>query len=202
VPAAHLAAEMVVPAGDATWLVPCDAVAMEPQAATSGEPRFRVQFDGAPAERLGGPEVERWLVERATVGLCALQAGLADRALRMTAEYTASRQQFERPIATFQAVSQRVADAYIDAEAIRLTMLQAAWRLDEGMPASDEVAIAKFWASDGGQRVLAAAQHLHGGMGADTDYPLHRYTLWSKQIELTLGSGTRQLVALGEAMAR
>ena len=95
----------------------------------------------------------------------------------MTAEYTKTREQFDRPIATFQAVGQRAADAYIDTEAIRLTAWQAIWRLSEGLPATAEVAVAKFWAAEGGQRVVHAAQHLHGGMGVDKDYPLHRYFL-------------------------
>ena len=97
-------------------------------------------------------------------------------------------------------MGQRLADAYIDVEAIRLTMWQAAWRLAEGLPSEEQVAIAKFQASDGGQRVCAAAQHLHGGIGVDLDYPLHRYTLWAKQVELTLGSGTPQLVKIGEML--
>jgi 3-oxocholest-4-en-26-oyl-CoA dehydrogenase beta subunit len=75
-------------------------------------------------------------------------------------------------------------------------MWQAAWRLAEGMPAADEIAIAKYWASDGGQRVAAATQHLHGGMGVALDYPLHRYTLWAKQNELTLGAASKQLDVL------
>ena len=98
-------------------------------------------------------------------------------------------------------MQQRAADAFIDVEAIRLTTWQAAWRLDEGLPARDEVRIAKFWAAEAGQRVAYAAQHLHGGIGVDVDYPLHRYYLWSKQLELTLGSGARQLARLGEAIA-
>jgi alkylation response protein AidB-like acyl-CoA dehydrogenase len=118
----------------------------------------------------------------------------------MTADYVAGRQQFERPIGSFQAVGQRIADAYIDVEAMRLTMWSAAWRLARGLPATEDAVIAKFWASDGGQRVMAAAQHLHGGIGVAMDDPLHRYTLMSKQIELTLGSGTPQLAALGEML--
>src|SRR5436305_408 len=105
------------------------------------------------------------------------------------------------PTATFQAVGQRAADAYIDTEAIRLTALQAAWRLEEGLPAATEVAVAKFWAADGGQRVVHAAQHLHGGIGVDRDYPLHRYFLWAKELELTLGGATPQLLKLGEILA-
>ena len=119
----------------------------------------------------------------------------------MTAEYTKTREQFDRPIATFQAVGQRAADAYIDTEAIRLTAWQAIWRLSEGLPATAEVAVAKFWAAEGGQRVVHAAQHLHGGMGVDRDYPLHRYFLWAKQLELTLGGATPQLLKLGAILA-
>ena len=127
--------------------------------------------------------------------------GVCEQALKMTAEYTKTREQFDRPIATFQAVGQRAADAYIDTEAIRLTALQAAWRLEEGLPAATEVAVAKFWAADGGQRVVHAAQHLHGGIGVDRDYPLHRYFLWAKELELTLGGATPQLLKLGEILA-
>ena len=81
-------------------------------------------------------------------------------------------------------------------------MWQAAWRLAADLPASNEVAVAKFWAADGGHRVTYAAQHLHGGIGLDLDYPVHRYFVWSKQIELTLGGATRQLVRLGDALGR
>ena len=85
---------------------------------------------------------------------------------------------------------------------VRLTTWQAAWRLAADRPATTEVAIAKFWASEAAHRVVYAAQHLHGGIGVDVDYPLHRYYPWSKQIELTLGSGTRQLARLGADLAR
>ena len=92
-------------------------------------------------------------------------------ALAMTAKYTSEREQFDKKIASFQAVGQRAADAYIDAEMVRLTALQAAWRLSEGWPADEEIAIAKFWAGDGGMRVVHACQHLHGGLGVDTRLP-------------------------------
>jgi alkylation response protein AidB-like acyl-CoA dehydrogenase len=148
----------------------------------------------------GGP-VLHWLLERATVACCAVVAGVCEEALRLTAEYTKTREQFGRPIASFQAVGQRAADAYIDTEAVRITALQAAWRLASGLPAAEEVAVAKFWAADAGQRVVHAAQHLHGGMGVDRDYPLHRYFLWAKQLELTLGGATEQLRHLGALLA-
>lgn len=136
-----------------------------------------------------------------TAGLCAMQAGVSAEALRMTAEYTKGRKQFDKPIATFQAVGQRAADAYIDALAIKMTAQHAAWLLAEGLPAEEELAIAKFWAAEAGQRVAHAAQHLHGGIGVDMDYPLHRYFTWTKQIELALGGATEQLVRIGERLA-
>ncbi|MBA3653303.1 MAG: acyl-CoA/acyl-ACP dehydrogenase [Actinobacteria bacterium] len=136
-----------------------------------------------------------------TAGLCAMQAGVTEEALRITAEYTKDRKQFDKPIASFQAVGQRAADAYIDVQAIKLTAQQAAWLLSEGLPADDELAIAKFWAAEGGQRVVHAAQHLHGGIGVDLDYPLHRYFTLAKQIELSLGGATEQLVKIGQNLA-
>ena len=144
-----------------------------------------------------GVAVVDWITLRATAGLAAMSAGVCDAALHITAEYTKTREQFGRKIATFQAVSQRVGDIYIDTEAIRLTALQAAWRIGQGLPAAREVAIAKYWAAEGGWRVVFAAQHLHGGMGVDRDYPIHRYFLAAKSIELTLGGATEQLLTLG-----
>ena len=126
---------------------------------------------------------------------------MCEEALSLTAEYTKTRKQFDQPIAMFQAVGHRAADAYIDTEAIRLTSWQAAWRIGAGMPAEAEVAVAKFWAAEGGKRVVHAAQHLHGGVGVDRDYPLHRYFLYAKQLELTLGGATRQLLAIGRMLA-
>ncbi len=176
------------------------------QDTTIGIPEAQLVLHDAPVLGVlgavgGGDEVAAWITLRATAALAATSVGVCEAALRMTAEYTKTRIQFGRPIATFQAVGQRAADAYIDTEAVRLTALQAAWRIDEGIPADNAVAIAKFWAADGGQRVVAAAQHLHGGMGVDRDYPLHRYFLWAKSIELTLGGATAQLLKLGAAIA-
>ena len=96
----------------------------------------------------------------------------------------------------------RAADAYIDTEAIRVTTWQAAWRLDSGLPATEAVAVAHWWASEAGQRVVHATQHLHGGMGADISYPIHRYFLWGKQIELMLQGPSAELARLGSVLAR
>jgi alkylation response protein AidB-like acyl-CoA dehydrogenase len=216
VPAGLVADTILVPAtvtgsGEVgLFVVPADAPGLgrERQGTTTGTPEARLVLDGVTvgADAALGPvdaagTVVAWLVEHATVAACAVMAGLAAEAVRITGEYTTGREQFGRPIATFQAVGQRAADAYVDAQAIRLTMLQAAWRLAAGAPADREVAIAKYWASAGGQRVVHAASHLHGGIGVDRDYPLHRYFLLAKQLELFLGGSSRQLVALGEILA-
>jgi alkylation response protein AidB-like acyl-CoA dehydrogenase len=218
VPAATLAERIVVPAATApgaigVFLVDPRApgVRLARQVTTAGELQSLVALDGAVVganDVLGDPsrgsEVLSWLVQRATVALCAMELGVAERALAMTASYTTTRQQFERPIATFQAVSQRAADAYVDVESMRVTTWQAAWRLAEvgGRHTADEVvSIAKFFAAEAGHRVVYAAQHLHGGMGYDLEYPLHRYYVLSKQIELTLGSASAHIARLGRALA-
>jgi alkylation response protein AidB-like acyl-CoA dehydrogenase len=119
----------------------------------------------------------------------------------MTAEYTTGRKQFNKPLATFQAVAQRAADAFIWVEGMRWTAWQAAWRLSTGESAAADVAVAKYWAGEGGHFTTYAAQHLHGGIGLDVDYPVHRYFLWAKQIDLSLGSSVQHLARLGAEMA-
>jgi alkylation response protein AidB-like acyl-CoA dehydrogenase len=119
----------------------------------------------------------------------------------MSATYTTGREQFGRPVATFQAVGHRLADAFVDVEAMRLTTLQAVWLLDAGLPAATEVAVAKWWTCEGGHRVAHAAQHVHGGVGVDVEYPLSRYFRWSKQMEMTLGAAPAQLLRIGNTLA-
>ena len=203
VPAGTLAARFVVSARDGLYAVEAadDGVTVEQQDTTSGVPEARVTLDGAAAVRVGGPEAVAAALDRGLAASCVMMAGVCDAALRLTAEYARTRTQFERVIASFQAVSQRAADAYIDNEAVRLTAWQAAWRVDRGLPAAEQLLTAKFWAAEGGQRVVHAAHHLHGGMGVDRDYPLHRYFLMAKQLELGFGSATPSLQRLGRLLA-
>jgi alkylation response protein AidB-like acyl-CoA dehydrogenase len=123
------------------------------------------------------------------------------RALELTAEYARERKRFGHAIGAFQAVRQRLADAYIDVEAVRLTLWQAAWRLADGSPAAQEVATAKFWAAEAGHRVAHTAVHVHGGVGIDVDHPLHRYFAAAKRLEFALGGATAQLRGLRELLA-
>lgn len=196
----------LIPAEDGLLIVSAqdEGVAVTAQEMTDGTVEARLELSNVvlSADRvLDGAQIQSWMRDRAVVGLCALQLGVAERALEMTAEYAKSRVQFGRAIGTFQAVAQRLADGYIDVEAIRLTMWQAAWRLSEGLPCDTEVDTAKFWAADGGHRVAHTAVHVHGGVGIDLDYPLHRYYVAAKHHEFALGHATDHLLAIGAALS-
>jgi acyl-CoA dehydrogenase len=218
VSAVHLAAAVVVPARDPEgavrlFVVPTDAAGLtaERQDTFNHEPQFALTFDGvvvgADAElagagpSLGGQAPIDWIVDRAVVGLCAQATGVSDTGMRITAGYVAERKQFDRVLGTFQAVGHRMADCYVDNEAIRLSMLLAASRLHAGAEADKEVAVAKYWASYSGSRVGHADLHLHGGISIDLDYPIHRYFLWSKHLEFQLGAAGPQLARLGASLA-
>jgi alkylation response protein AidB-like acyl-CoA dehydrogenase len=210
VPAAQIAHTAVVSAltdgGPGLFLVDLDGPGVTVTAApvTGGEPHADIEFAGAwAADRIAGdgPAMLTALHERALVGLCALQLGIADRALRIAATYTTGREQFGRPIGSFQAVQQRMADAFIDVEAIRWTTWHAAWLLSEGRSADRAAHIAKFWAAEAGQRVVATAQQVHGGIGIDVTYPLFRYFLAAKHNELAFGSASAHLAALATTYA-
>ena len=179
---------------------------VERAATTNREIHPHLHLDGVevPTESLlvggdpaRGTEVMSFLLARAWTGLCALQVGVTEAAVAQTAEYLNTREQFGRPLSTFQGTMLRAADAAIDTEAIRVTMWQAAWRLDHGLDAELAVSVASWFAAEAGQRAVYATQHLHGGMGADISYPIHRYFLWGKQIELLLGSPSGQLATAG-----
>jgi hypothetical protein len=178
------------------------------QETSDGQPHGELTLDGVrvdAASRLAagqdGAAALRWIVERAIVARCMMQLGVTERALEMTAQYGRDRVQFDRPIGSFQAVHQRAADAYINVAAIRLTAWEAAWRLAHDREAASYVAVAKFWASEGGQFASYACQHLHGGIGIDVDYPLHRHFRWAIQIEHELGSAKHHLERLGRSIA-
>jgi len=184
----------------AVVILPSDAgVDLTPQN-VGGFPRLFASFDGVRGRLLPGLTTS-WLRDRAVVGRCAYQVGVLERAVELTAAYAAERVQFGRPIGAFQAVRQRLADAYVDVEAARLSLWQAAWRLSEGLSAAEEIAIAKFWAADAGHRVAHTAVHLHGGVGVDVSHPIHRYFLAAKDTEYALGGATAHLLALGELLA-
>ncbi|MFF3373593.1 acyl-CoA dehydrogenase family protein [Streptomyces sp. NPDC002680] len=215
VPWAHNADFVLVPArtsADRTVLalVPRvhEGVALGEQTSTAGERLGELRLESV---RLPGRYVLDaeggwpWLRDLLTVGTCALALGLGTAVLGMTSDYTGKREQFGHPLATFQAVAVQAADRYIDLRAMEVTLWQAAWRISTGaegaLPVSGDVAVAKIWASEGVRRVVQTAQHLHGGFGADTDYPLHRFHAWAKYLELSLGPAAAHEEALGDLLA-
>lgn len=196
--------------GPQVFVVPTDTPGLSAarQRVTGLEPHFELRFEAVrvgeearlrPVE--GRVDPLRFLWEHTCVARSAVAAGVAERAVRITAGYTSERHQFGRPIATFQAVESRLADAFICAQAMRLTTLLAATRLAEGRDASLEVATAKYWTAEGGNFVGHTALHCHGGISIDLDYPIHRYFLWAKQHEFTLGPVPDQLRRIGRALA-
>ncbi|MFF1499188.1 acyl-CoA dehydrogenase family protein [Streptomyces sp. NPDC058316] len=183
-------------------------VALVEQVSTSGELFAEVRLDSVRIDNralMDAAGAWDWLRALLTTGTCALALGLGEAVLAMTSDYTGKREQFGFPVATFQSVAVQAADRYIDLRAMEVTLWQAAWRISTGadgaLPAEGDIAVAKIWASDGVRRVVQTAQHLHGGFGADTDYPLHRFHAWAKQIELALGPAAAHEEALGDLLA-
>lgn len=217
VPYAEDADALVVPVqfgdGPETGLVvvdlPSEGTGTEALIPMSGESQSIVTFTGVRLDDervLAGSKgtdgsTFRWLNDRAVTTTCVAQTGNCAGALALTARYVSEREQFGVKLATLQAVSQRAADAYIDTELVRLTAWHATWRISSGLDATDELAVAKMFTGEAGQRVVAAAQHLHGGVGVDLDYPIHRYFRWAKLYELRLGSAAKFAASLGSALA-
>lgn len=208
VPGATAAAALLVPVmtetGVVAALLPVDrdgvhreSIAMTNQGAAATVTLTNVHVDAA--ELLtgeGAPVRQARLLGR--IALAAVQAGVCEEAIRITAAYTSERIQFDRPLSTNQAVSARAADAHLDAERIKLTTRRAAWLVDqEHADAESASLVASWWAAQGGLRVVHATQHLHGGMGADIDYSIHRYFLWGRQNAYSLGTAPALMAELG-----
>ncbi|UMG92391.1 acyl-CoA dehydrogenase family protein [Nocardioides sp. TF02-7] len=173
------------------------------QHTSDGDVTALVTFTDAPATPVGEPgEPAERLALLLTACAAAEQLGVTEGALDLTASYAKEREQFGRPIGTFQAVSQRLADGFIDVLAQRLTLWQAVWRLSEELPAATEVAVAKLWAADAGHRLAHTAVHVHGGVGIDLDGEAHRYFTAAKRFEFHLGGATEQALAIGRALAQ
>lgn len=214
VAAAPVAAAVVTTArtgagGTVVLVVPLDAPGLVREEVTTTDRRSHaaITLDGVEVGADGvlgedGAAVAAWAVRRLRVALAAVQLGVCEEAVATTAAYVSQRVQFGRPLSTNQAVAVRAADAYLDTEAIRLTTQHAAWLLDEGDEDAAQAAalVAGYWASRGGLRVVLATQHLHGGMGADVDYPIHRYFLWGRQGAFSLGAAGATAAELGDLL--
>ena len=171
---------------------------------TAGQLARTIRFESSPARRLEVADPDAALASlrhELRILRCSQYAGVAAGALWLTAEHCKTREQFGAPIGTFQAVAHRMADAWLDTNLMQATARQAAWRTDHDLPATQAAASASLWACDGGHRVVEAAQHVHGGIGVDLDYPVHRYFRWAKDLELQLGGASASALDLGAAIA-
>ncbi|WGX99379.1 acyl-CoA dehydrogenase family protein [Nocardioides sp. L-11A] len=191
------------PSGVGVYLIEAGATGVErvAQKTSDGDTAALVTFSGAAAHQVGEADTAERFGQLLVALAAAEQLGVTEGALRLTAEYAKTREQFGRPIGTFQAVSQRLADGFIDVLGQRLTLWQAIWRLDEGLPAATEVATAKLWAADAGHRIAHTTVHVHGGVGIDLDGEAHRYFTSGKRFEFLFGGATEQALSIGRTFA-
>ncbi|MGW2560533.1 acyl-CoA dehydrogenase family protein [Streptomyces sp. NPDC001514] len=166
-----------------------------------GDGAYGAYGDGAYGDRAYGDKAYEDVLAAARIAFAGLQAGVCAGSLARAVAYTSVREQFGRPLSTRQAVQLRAADAYMDTEAIRVTAYEAAWRYDEGLPCATHALTAGWWASEAGKRVVHTGQHLHGGLGADLDHPVHRHFLWGRQLDAYPGCGSEVLAELGDLIA-
>lgn len=203
-------------AGTALLLAACDQgqrvvvvdLAAAGIAATSGvmmdgEALADLDFKGVAiaADAVLPAEALPWLEQHAIAALASLQLGVSDAQVRRTVEYINERRQFDRAIASFQAVQMSMADAHIAIEALRSALYQLVYRLDAGLPSPSEALAVKYLANECGHIVGHKAQHVHGGIGVDLTYPIHRYLYWSRTIGITLGGSAATLERLGDWLA-
>ncbi|MFD0022719.1 acyl-CoA dehydrogenase family protein [Streptomyces sp. NPDC058382] len=190
---------LVVAADRSLWIVRTadTGVLTAPVETTAPWSAGRLVLTGAPGERLGGPKAYGEVLAMARTAFAGLQAGVCAGSVARAVEHTGTREQFGRPLSTNQGVLLRAADAHMDTEAIRVTAYEAAWRRDRALPYAAQALTAAWWASEAGKRVVHAAQHLHGGTGADLDHPVHRHFLWGRQLDAHLGCGSEVLQELG-----
>ncbi|GAC1384922.1 MAG: acyl-CoA dehydrogenase family protein [Marmoricola sp.] len=203
VPAATRASAFVV-VDENVRLVSASEVSVEPQHVSTGEILGLVRISPevlAAAPVLGDAAAAGWVRQRLTVLQCAVQLGVTEGGLLLTAEYARTREQFGRPIGTFQAVSQRLADGYIDNLGLRMALQQALWRLSAGLPSAKEVAGAAIWAADAGHRIAHTTVHVHGGVGIDLDGEAHRFFASAKVNEFIIGGATEHALSIGRAFA-
>jgi 3-oxo-4-pregnene-20-carboxyl-CoA dehydrogenase alpha subunit len=192
VPDAASAYRILVPAGDTVFLVaPEDTTATRTYSA-SDTPEYTVVLDGTPGEPLCDTASLRRL---AVAGACAYGDGLLAGALDLTAAHVRTREQFGKPLATFQAVAQQIADVYIASRTLHLAAWSAIWRLAEGKDPDEDLNIAAYWLAEEAMPALHTCHHLHGGVGVDASYPLHRYYSAVKDLVRLLG-GVEHLLAV------
>jgi 3-oxo-4-pregnene-20-carboxyl-CoA dehydrogenase alpha subunit len=207
VPDAAAARWILVPAalssgGTAVVIVDplADGVSMQRTPSSAGGPEYTLQLNAAPVAHVlgtGGEPVVDDLYQLAVAGACCLGDGALSAALALTTAHIGTRQQFGRPLAAFQAVAQQAADAYIASRTLHLATLSACWRLETQREAASDLDVAAYWLARHAPAALRACHHLHGGIGMDVSYPLHRYSSLVKDLVRFVGGADYCLDRLG-----
>jgi alkylation response protein AidB-like acyl-CoA dehydrogenase len=177
------------------------------KAPSSGyEPYFSMVLDDVPVplgelvgDRTDGDAV-RDLYQLAVVSAALLADGLLAGALALTAGHVTRRQQFGRPLATLQAVAQQIADVYVTSRTLHLAAWSAGWRLSSGRDPGTDPAVAAFWLAEQLRPALAICHHLHGGLGVDQSYPLHRFSAAATELTRLVGGPERALERLNHEL--
>lgn len=183
---------------------PCHAsIEWHSQTSTANEPQAHGVLNHTPALIFGGDTAARWLRLHELTAKSVAQLGVVSAALALAREHVCEREQFGVKIGSFQAVSHRLADCFIDVTNLRTTTMVAASRLvvDCGPETELDVLTAQSWAAEAGHRVLASCQHVCGGLGHDVDYPLWRYAVWARHYEIMMGGNEQALEAIGGVIA-
>ena len=186
-------------------LVDTDQVKLTELNSTANSPLFKVELDSVRVDRESiihekgrGLEALRYLIQINMVMRSYIALGVTEKMTSLIAGYTSEREQFGRVIGTFQAVSHRAADCFIELECLRLVNQQAAINLNTNLDCENQALVSKIWAGNACHKISYSAQHLHGGMGVDKDYVLWRYCLLAKECELINGSSSQNIDRLGE----
>jgi alkylation response protein AidB-like acyl-CoA dehydrogenase len=172
---------------------------------SGGDPEYTLRLAGAPAAGvLGGTGREAdgdavtGLYQLGAAGACCVADGALAAALALTTEHLRTRHQFGRPLATFQAAAQHVADVYIAARTLHLASLSACWRLGAGLDAGPDLDVAAYWLAEHGPAAMRTCHHLHGGTGMDVSYPLARLSALVKDLARYTGGASYTLDRLGD----
>lgn len=193
------ATAILVSADAGVVVVPADAPGVRITRTTSstGWGEYTVHFADVDAADIveGDPS---WLAQHHSLGIAAYADGLVAGAMKLTATHVSERIQFDKPLGTFQAVQQQLADIYVVARSMNLATTSAGWRLTEGLDAGTDLALSGYWLAQEIPATMRTMIHLHGGMGVDLTYPLHRYFSIAKDLARLVGGPTGRLDALAE----
>ncbi|MFW0793978.1 acyl-CoA dehydrogenase family protein [Gordonia sp. CPCC 205515] len=190
------AAALVVATDGGTVVVATDApgVTIDRTPASSGWGEYTVRFDDVRVDDadIVGTDISV-LRDHYRLALCAYADGLVAGATRLTADHVTHREQFGKPIALFQAVGQQLADIYVVGRSMNLATTAAAWRTSENLDATQDLDIATYWLAAEIPATMRTMTHLHGGIGVDVTYPLHRYFSITKDLARLVGGSDARL---------